>query len=49
MINRIRRQLIRFLVGRMEVCLNMAVNGEVEYSGGAICENNRFVTRESST
>ena len=49
MINRIRRHLIRLLAGSMEVCMNMTIaNGEVEYSGkygGAICENNRFVSR----
>ena len=46
MVNRFRRFLIRFLAGRMPVCINMRIWGEVEYDGlqgGAICENNHFI------
>jgi hypothetical protein len=32
-INRVRRALIRLLIGRMEVCCNMTVEGEIAYSG----------------
>jgi hypothetical protein len=50
-INRARRAVIRLLIGRMEVCCNMIVDGEVSYCGrygGAICENNRFVVRSQA-
>lgn len=47
-VNKIRRGLIRLLAGRMEVCANMTVNGEIEYSGrhgGVINSGNRFISR----
>jgi hypothetical protein len=47
-INRARRALIRLLIGRMEVCCNMTINGDCEYNGrhgGVICEGNRFISR----
>ena len=52
-LNYVRRWAIRRLIGRMEVCKNITVvNGEIEYSGvsgGAICEDNSFVSRISVT